>query len=153
MSFIAWALFLGAGAPGGEAGGADCVVGRTAKGYYCSPCRRELKPDDMRFPGKTCKRCDETAETIEYCVKRLPPLFRASCHPKKTSPRPFVCDGKVHNVPEIREVRARVSYRCASCEAKSATLESLDHGDDCSGSSFSVKKICSKSGKEPHVGS
>jgi hypothetical protein len=152
MAGVMWAILLGIGTPvaGGEDGG--CVVKRTAKGFYCVPCKRILGQDDMRFPAKTCKRCDEEAESIEFCVKRFPPIFRASCHPKKTSPRPFICDGKVHNIPEYKEDLARVTYRCKSCGATSMFSGELEHADDCA-NSFGVEKVCSKSGKEPHVGS
>ena len=150
-SILAWAVLTGIGSPA-PAAGDPCVVQRTAKGFRCAPCKRLLGPDDMRFPAKTCKRCDTTACVVEFCVKRFPPVYRASCHPKKTSSRPFVCDGKLHSVPEIREDRALVSYRCKSCGATSEVSDGLDHKADCAGA-FSVEKVCSKSGTEPHVGS
>ena len=151
MPAFAWAVLLGLGTSVATTGD-PCVVKRVVRGFFCVPCKRVLKPDDMRFPARTCKRCDSASRSIEFCVKRLPALYRASCHPQKTSSRPFVCDGKLHAVPEIREDQARVTYRCKSCGTAAPFADDLDHKDGCSGS-FAVEKVCAKSGREPHVGS
>jgi YHS domain-containing protein len=112
-----------------------CDCKKTVKGYYCEKDKRELGPDDVR--GNLCKRCEMKATEIEYCLKLIPKPF----DPKK----------KVQDAPG--EDKARISYECEKCGAKSEIETLLKHKDDCKPSGFGggVKKICAKSGKMPHA--
>lgn len=114
-----------------------CEVNRTVKGYYCTTCKRELGPDDVR--GAACKRCENKPIEIEYCVKLVP----KPVPPRNGKPQP----------PEVAEDRARIIYECSTCAARADVEAEVKHKPDCKpvlGASY--KKICSKSGKPPHVG-
>ncbi|MFN3484828.1 MAG: hypothetical protein ACK44W_05030 [Planctomycetota bacterium] len=114
-----------------------CEVTRTAKGYYCTTCTRELGPDDVR--GSLCKRCESKPAEIEYCVKLVP----KPVPPRNGKPQP----------PQIVEDRARIAYECSTCGARADLQADVKHKPDCKpvlGATY--KKICSKSGKPPHVG-
>lgn len=128
-----------------------CEAKKTAKGYYCLKCDRELLMDDVRGAG--CKKCETKATEIEYCVKRVP-YFVSKCIHKKRESKPFVCCNKPWNVPAgFDEDRARCTYACDTCHAKSNTPMELKHKDDCKPAfGGGLKLVCTKSGKEPHVG-
>lgn len=50
------------------------------------------------------------------------------------------------------EDKARVTYECDSCGVKGDVPEKIKHKDDCKPKfGGGLKKICSKSGKVPHV--
>ena len=92
--------------------------------------------DDIR--GNVCKRCEQKATEIEYCLKLMPKPF----DPKK----------KVQDPPA--EDKARISYVCEKCGAKSDIETEIKHKDDCKPSalgSASLKKVCAKSGHMPHA--
>lgn len=112
-----------------------CDCKRTVKGYYCEKDKRELTVDDVR--GNLCKRCETKPTEIEYCLKLIPKPF----DPKK----------KVQDPPG--EDKARVSYVCEKCNAKSDIEENLKHKDDCKPAAFGggLQKVCAKSGKMPHA--
>ncbi len=69
-------------------GACDCKT--IDKGPYCVSCKRELTMDDVKGRGENivCKRCETKPISIDYCVKRLPPIFQADCHPNKTDTKP-----------------------------------------------------------------
>ena len=73
-----------AAAPAAQGNACDCK--KTAKGYYCLKCDRELTQDDVR--NNACKRCEIKPAQIEYCVKMLAPKFIPDCHPNKASDKP-----------------------------------------------------------------
>jgi YHS domain-containing protein len=111
-----------------------CECKKTAKGYYCLECKRELSMDDVR--GNLCKRCETKPAPIEYCVRFGAPYL----HPGEKAPRPD-------------EDRARVSYACESCDSKGELESEFKHKPDCKPSFGSgVKKVCAKSGTAPHLG-
>lgn len=128
--------------------GAPCRAGRVAVGYRCDPCGRILGETDMR-DGR-CKRCDEKPREIEYCVKRLKPVFLSTCVHKKKMAAPFRCCGKVHRTATYPEDRARLTYSCRSCGAQADARADLKHKDGCA-NAFTVDKTCAKSGVAPHV--
>ena len=64
-----------------------CAVKKLVKGFYCSDCKRELEQYDTR--NGICKRCEKTPTKIDFCAVRLELLYRAACHPNKTSGKPF----------------------------------------------------------------
>jgi hypothetical protein len=64
-----------------------CEVKKTAKGWFCLKCDRELTVDDVR--NSLCKRCETKPAEIEYCVKSSGIIFRAECHPNKTDTKPI----------------------------------------------------------------
>jgi hypothetical protein len=131
-----------------ESRGATCRAGRIAFGYQCDGCRRTLAEVDMR-DGR-CKRCDEEPRKIEYCVKRLKPVFISTCVHRKKEAQPFRCCGKVYRTPTYPEDRARVTYACRSCGAKAEARADLTHAGSC-GNAFAVDRLCAKSGVPPHV--
>ena len=111
-----------------------CDCKRTVKGFYCEKDKRELTPDDVRV--NICKRCEEKATPIEYCQKLIPKPY----DPKK----------KVQDPPT--EDKARVSYLCETCMAKSDIESDFKHKPDCKPSfGGGLKKICAKSGHAPHA--
>jgi YHS domain-containing protein len=128
-----------------------CEVNKTVKGYYCLKCDRELSVDDVR--GTECKKCETKPAEIEYCLKRLP-YFVSKCQHKKRESKPFVCCNKPWSVPAgFDEDRARCTYACESCDAKATVSTELKHKEGCKPAfGGGLKKICTKSGKAPHVG-
>jgi len=89
---LAWAFLQGAGGQGKPAPKEptkECSAGRIVEGHKCVPCKRILGEDDVR--GGRCKRCEEVARTVEYCLKATAPFFQASCHPEKKGPKPLYC--------------------------------------------------------------
>jgi hypothetical protein len=112
-----------------------CDVKKIVKGYYCEKDKRELGPDDVR--GNLCKRCEQKATEIEYCLKLVP----KPPDPKK----------KVQDPPG--EDKARISYVCEKCGAKSDIESEFKHKDDCKPSALGggLKKVCAKSGHMPHA--
>jgi len=112
-----------------------CDCKKTVKGYYCEKDKRELTVDDVR--GNLCKRCETKPTEIEYCLKLIP--------------KPFDPRKKVQDPPG--EDKARVSFVCEKCMAKSDIEDNLKHKDDCKPSGFGggIKRICAKSGKMPHA--
>ena len=128
-----------------------CEVKKTAKGYFCKKCSRELGVDDIR--GTECKKCEIKPAEIEYCVKMLP-YFISKCQHKKKEDKPFVCCNKPWNVPAgFNENKARCSYECESCKAKAEILAEFKHAEGCKATlGGAPKKVCSQSGKAPHVG-
>ena len=112
-----------------------CDCKKTIKGYYCEKDKRELGPDDVR--GNLCKRCEQKATEIEYCLKLVPKPI----DPKK----------KVQDPPA--EDKARISYVCEKCGAKSEIETEVKHKDDCKPSALGggLKKVCAKSGHMPHA--
>lgn len=111
-----------------------CDCKKTVKGFYCEKDKRELTPDDVR--GNICKRCEEKATPIEYCVKYIPKPY----DPKK----------KVQDLPT--EDKARISYVCETCGNKSEIESDFKHKPDCKPSfSGGLKNVCAKSGKMPHA--
>ena len=97
--------------------------------------KRELTVDDVR--GNLCKRCETKPTEIEYCLKLIP--------------KPFDPRKKVQDPPG--EDKARVTFVCEKCSAKSDIEENLKHKEDCKPSGFGggIKRICAKSGKMPHA--
>ncbi len=120
-----------------------------AKGYYCLMCKRELTVDDIR--DALCKRCETKPATTDYCVARVP-CFRAVCdHRDKISDKPFTCCFK-KAAPSFYEDLAKVSYQCESCGARTEVPDLVKHKEDCKPKfGGALKKICTKSGKEPHA--
>ena len=111
-----------------------CECKKTAKGYYCLDCKRELSMDDVR--GNLCKRCENKPAPIEYCVKFSAPYV----HPGEKAPR-------------SDEDRARVHYACETCDVKGEIESEFKHKPDCKPSfGTGVKKVCTKSGTAPHLG-
>ena len=51
------------------------------------------------------------------------------------------------------EDRARVTYECETCGAKSNVESEIKHKPDCKPKAVGsgIKKVCLKSGKPPHV--
>ena len=66
-----------------------CDVKKLVKGYFCADCKRELEQDDTR--NGICKRCEKTPTKIDFCAVALEIIYRAACHPNKTSAKPFRC--------------------------------------------------------------
>ncbi|HEX7900180.1 MAG TPA: hypothetical protein VF950_20600 [Planctomycetota bacterium] len=129
-----------------------CEVKKTAKGYYCLKCDRELTMDDVR--GTECKKCEIKPEEIDYCVKKVP-YFISKCQHKKRESKPFVCCNKPWSVPAgFDEDRARCTYECEACHAKAGVASQLKHMENCKPTlgGAPLAKICAKSGKAPHVG-
>jgi YHS domain-containing protein len=128
-----------------------CEVTKTAKGYYCLKCDRELTIDDVR--GTECKKCETKPADIEYCVKRIP-YYISKCQHKKREAKPFVCCNKPWSVPAgFDEDRARCTYECETCHAKANIATEIKHKDDCKPTfGGGLKKVCTKSGTAPHVG-
>lgn len=128
-----------------------CEVKKTTKGYYCLKCDRALSADDVR--GTECKKCETKPAEIEYCVKRVP-FFTSRCQHKKTEDKPFVCCNKPWNIPSgFNEDLGRCTYECDTCKAKTNVPTEIKHKDDCKPAfGGGLKKICTKSGKAPHVG-
>jgi hypothetical protein len=77
--------------PEAAAANGPCDCKTIEKGPYCASCKRELTMDDVKGRGESmvCKRCETKPISIEYCVKRLPPVFQADCHPNKTDTKPI----------------------------------------------------------------
>ena len=99
-------------------------------------CKRELTVEDVR--NGLCKRCETKPQSIEYCVKLI----------AKALSKQEIKDGK----PPYDEDKARVSFECESCGAKSEIETELKHKPDCKPKAIgsSLKKVCAKSGKFPH---
>jgi len=109
-----------------------CDCKKIVKGYYCEKDKRELTQDDIR--GNVCKRCEEKATQIEYCLK----LVMKPIDPKK----------KVQDPPG--EDKARISYFCESCMVKADMEADFKHKPDCKPAFSGLKKVCAKSGHAPH---
>lgn len=112
-----------------------CDLKRIVKAPYCTECKRDLMPDDMR-QGK-CKRCDNKPELVEYCVKMAP------------APPPE--EGEGSRPSGLVEDRARVCYQCPSCKARADRASDVKHAPDCQSLPSALKKVCSKSGVAPHA--
>jgi hypothetical protein len=110
-------------------------VKKIVKGLYCPKDARELGPDDVR--NGMCKRCETKAIQIEYCLK----FVQGNPDPKAKKGTP----------PPMVEDRARISYECEKCGAKSELESEFKHKDDCKAALGGIKKVCSKSGHFPHA--
>jgi hypothetical protein len=66
-----------------------CSVKKLVKGYYCAECKRDLEQFDTR--NGICKRCEKTPTKIDFCAAQMELIFRAACHPSKSSDKPFRC--------------------------------------------------------------
>lgn len=66
-----------------------CDMKKVAKAPFCATCSRELGADDVR--NNLCKKCQTKPVQAEFCVKRLNSVYKAECHPEKTSDKPFIC--------------------------------------------------------------
>lgn len=123
---------------------------KTVKGYFCLKCDRQLGADDVR--GSECKKCETKPEQIDVCLIRLP-VYTSKCRHNKSSNEPFVCCNKPWAVPtDFKEDTAACSYACEVCGVKAATEAQLKHKDDCKPKfGTGVVKVCTKSGKAPHV--
>jgi len=52
------------------------------------------------------------------------------------------------------EDKARITYECESCGAKANVESEVKHKPECKPKTIGggIKKVCTKSGKPPHVG-
>lgn len=136
--------------PAKPANTTPCEVKKTIKGYYCVMCDRELGVDDIR--GGECKKCETKPEQVDVCVKRVA-WFYSKCQHKKKEPKPFICCNKQWAVPTFEESLARCTYACEVCGVKAVVESGIKHKADCKPKfGDGVVKVCTKSGKEPHVG-
>src|SRR5262249_3428686 len=78
-----------------------CDVKRIVKVPWCPMCNRELSKDDV-LPTKVCKRCETKPVMAEFCVKM----------------------GE-------SEDRARISYKCETCNATAELESEFKHAADC----------------------
>lgn len=136
--------------PAKPANTSACEVKKTIKGYYCLKCDRELGVDDVR--GGECKKCETKPEQVDVCVKRVA-WYISKCQHKKKEPKPFVCCNKPWTVPTFEESTARCTYACEVCKVTAVVESQIKHKEDCKPKfGNGVVKVCTKSGKEPHVG-
>lgn len=128
-----------------------CEVKKTVKGYWCVKCDREMGPDDIR--GTECKKCETKPQEIELCYKRIP-VFTSKCQHKKSDTKPFVCCNKPWAVPtSFQENTARCTVKCEVCGATGKFESEVKHKDDCKPKfGNGLVKVCTASGKAPHVG-
>jgi hypothetical protein len=99
-----------------------CDLKRCVKVPWCLSCMRELGRDDI-LPTKVCKRCETKPCNAEFCVK--------------------VGDA---------EDRARITYKCESCDATGELESEFKHAADCKPKlGGGLKKVCAKSGTAPHA--
>jgi hypothetical protein len=95
-----------------------CDLKKIVKSPWCVSCDRELAKEDV-LPSRLCKKCETKPIYVEFCTKM----------------------GEA-------EDRARVSYRCDSCNATAEIESELKHEAGCKPK---LKKVCSKSGMAPHA--
>ncbi|HLF95033.1 MAG TPA: hypothetical protein VJB14_16310 [Planctomycetota bacterium] len=126
-----------------------CDLKRIVKVPYCAGCARELGKDDLR--NGICKRCEIKPATIEYCVKTGESYYMAEGRPETKSEKPFVHEGKLINIPRAVEEKARVVYRCESCDSTADVESEFKHKDGCKPRIGGLKKSCPKSGTAPHA--
>ena len=118
------------------------------RGYRCGKCDRDLASRGVKKGA--CVKCGTKAVRVEFCVRKMV-LYKAACHPEKTSVVPVECCGKTHRTASRVEDRAVISQACGKCGAKAEPGGKVAHKEGCRVKTYGLKKVCSKSGVLPHA--